>query len=111
MRIYNINPINFMAKKTPIVHSEPNAADLIKNQFYANIDGFLNNQYDKKEYLKLFSDDVDKIIKQNKMKDYTPIERKYINNLISMIDMSDNLGKIPDSYLKTGMENLKKYKK
>ncbi len=113
MRIYSINPINFMARRTPVQSSESpkKGAEFTKETFYGQIEGFLNQQYDEKKYLKMFSDGVDKIVKQNRMSEYTPVERKYISNLVSIIDMSENLSKIPDNYLKTNMENLLKLKK
>lgn len=113
MKVYNINPISFMAQKLPHTTTEPkkDGAKFTKDSFYSQIEGFLNKQYDKKKYLKLFSDGVDKIVKQNGMSEYTSVERKYISNLLSIMDMSENLSKIPDNYLKTSMENLLKYKK
>ncbi len=113
MRIYSINSVNFLAKKPPVQNTEhqKNSAKFTKENFYNQIDCFLKEQYDEKKYLKLFADSVDKIVKQNSMSEYTPIERKYISNLISIIDMSDNYNKIPNKYLKTNMENLLKFKK
>jgi len=113
MRILNINPINFMAKRTQVQHSEPQSASekFTKKSFYSQIEGYLQKQYNEEKYLKMFSDGVDKIVQQNSISEYTPIERKYISNLISIMDMSENLKKIPDNYLKTNMEHLLKFKK
>lgn len=113
MKIYSINPINFTAKKVSVQKPElPKTVErFTRDIFYSQIDGFLNKQYNEKEYMKLFSEGVDKIVKQDSISEYTPIERKYISNLLSIMDMSENSVKIPDNYLKTSMENLLKFKK
>lgn len=111
MKIYAVNPINFTAKK-PVVSKTEQAQNCIftKELFYSQIEGFLNNQYDKEKYFKMFSDGVDKIVKQQDIAQYNPIERKYISNLVSMIDMSDNLRNIPEQYLKKNMQELLAHK-
>ena len=112
MKIYNINPINFTAKKTIVTKKDLKPAEkFTKENFYNQIDGFMNNQIDKEKYFKMFSDGVDKIYKQQDILKYNPIERKYINNLVSLLDMSENHGSIPEQYLKKNMELLLAHKK
>ena len=111
MKIYNINPINFVERKNPIFTASNKDGKFTKESFYQQIEGFLNKKYSKEKYLKMFSDGISEISKQNSIQEYSSIERKYINNLVSIIDMSDNLKKIPDNYLKTNMEILLRSKK
>ena len=106
MNIYSISPINFTAKKPTISNSS-----FTKDEFYKQISDFLNQKTDKEEYFQKFFSSLDKVYKQGKITEFTPEERKYINNLVSIADMSGNSKIIPDQYLKKNMEELIKNRK
>ena len=114
MKIYNISPISYTAKKIPVSNTElKNTYEkFTKEDFYKQIDGFLHNEYKIDKYLTMFSQGVNKIIEQNSIQEYNSAERQYINNLFAIIDMSENLKSIPDDYFKHNMiELLEKCKK
>ncbi len=104
MKIYGISSITFSAKKNT-------NTKFTKDNLYSQIDGYLNNKYDKNTYLKKFSKGVEKIIEQKSNSDYNLIEKKYINNLVDLLDTKDGALRIPDNFLKTQMLELLKYKK
>ena len=98
MKIFSINTIPFMAQNKKN-NFKPNS---VKEDFYSHIKGFLNQNYDKKEYLKLFQQDVDALKKQS----VTPIEKKYIDNLLTTMDLTDKPAKISEQYIVNNMKKL-----
>lgn len=110
MKIYNINSINFSAsRKTNNLHSA--MVQNSRDEFYTNINGFLNKDYDKKEYLKLFSENVNKIKTNKEANLFSSTEKKYINDLLMTMDLADKLERISDKYLTESMTTLLKTKK
>ncbi len=98
MKIFSINTVPFMAQNKKN-NFKPNS---VKEDFYSHIKGFLNQNYDKKEYLKLFQQDVDALKKQS----VTPIEKKYIDNLLTTLDLTDKPAKISEQYIVNNMKKL-----
>ena len=97
MKIYSINTIPFMAQ-----NKKNNIKSNSVEDFYSHINGYLNRDYDKKEYLKLFQQDVDALKKQS----VTPIEKKYIDNLLTTMDLTDKPAKISEQYIVNNMKKL-----
>ena len=95
MKIQNISPLNFSAKK-------PENIKKTKKIFYDNIDKYLNKEISKKEYM-------DYIIKNHaRFKNNTPAENIYMNNLLTTLDLTGNPDNISDYYLSYCMTKLLK---
>lgn len=107
MKVYSINSTNFTAKKTQSTLSN---TENPRQRFCNQIDKFLNNKCTKKEYIDSFTKEINAVIINRQKNDFTLPERKYINNLISVLDISEGIEKIPDNYLKTNMLKLLKSK-
>ena len=63
------------------------------------------------EYLKLFSDIVNKIRKEKSYMNFTEAEKNYINDILMTMDLTANLDKISNSYITKNMLSLLKAKK
>lgn len=74
-----------------------------KDELYENISGFMNNKYDKNEYIHNFVESVNRI---DNFSEFNKIERDYISNLVMTLDSAENYDDIPDGYLKWLMNNL-----
>lgn len=112
MKIYSVNSAIFTAKKVNnSTMSSRSKSEYSKRDFYNDIDGFLNNKFNKESYVEKFSDGVDNIVRNRTTDKYNSAERAYINNLMSVIEMSEGIERIPDKYLRDCMQDLLKAKK
>lgn len=112
MHIYNTHMTNFMARKTMPVKKVNNIIQepktLKDEPFYNDIEKYLKKEINKEEYLKLFVNNF----KQNNFKDNNDIlEKKYINDLLTSIDLINSYKEIPDNYITERMLNLLQNKK
>lgn len=119
MKIYNSYSINFTAKrsfaKTRIERSDlTKIKKIIKNtknlqrDFYLDIQRYLDNTYAKKDYLKNF---IEKFKNNSFYTKYNNVEEKYINNILTTLDLAENPQEISDEYLTRNMLKLLKDKK
>lgn len=111
MKIFRIDRTNFQAK-LPVTKTQK-VTDKIytKQTFYEHIDRYLSNKMDKKAYLKNFSKGIDEVQARRGGAEFTPVEKKYINDLITTLDLTESLDKISDKYLTDNMKKLLEYKK
>ncbi len=113
MKVGQIYSNNFMAAKklTKINKLSKPVKKTTKDEFYRNIESFLKKDIDKMEYLKLFSDIVNKIRKEKSYMNFTEAEKNYINDILMTMDLTANLDKISNSYITKNMLSLLKAKK
>jgi len=83
----------------------------VKDEFYSYIYGFLNKKYDKMEYLKRFSNNINRIKKEKNSQLFNPYEKKYIDDMLMTMDLTKDLSNISDKFLAENMRNLLKSKK
>ena len=114
MKIYSINNLTFTAKvnirkdvkNKATTNNLPDVA--MKNTaLYEQIEKYLNNDLTKKQYIEDF---VKYYNSFGYKADYNVHEKYYVNNLLTEIDTTENLNKIPDKYLKEKMKELLKVK-
>lgn len=109
MKINKITSTNFMAHtkqvSSQIKKGTGNAVTNVCNRetFYKQIDKYMRGKYSQKEYLKHFTNNIQNIKDAN---EFTNIEKKYINDLIVTMDMTEDFSKIPDEYLRYRMKQL-----
>ena len=108
MKIYQTNLISFGAGRR-VSYSTPKAT--VKDKFYANIDGYVNKEYDKQEYIQRFLKDVDSIIREKKANEFSVYEKKYINSVLNAVDLSEKIDSISDKFMKDNINYLLKNKK
>jgi hypothetical protein len=113
MQIYNYNSTIFTAKKLPAEKSLKTVATKLKSDTFSNkenlyndIEKYLKKDISKEEYFKFL---IEKI-KNNSYYVSDRVEEKYVNDMLTTLDLVVNTKKIPDEYLKRKMENLLKYK-
>ena len=112
MKVYSIDRINFQANKLPPVKTIKTAPETFtKEIFYEHIKQYLSNGMNKKEYLKKFLSGIDAIQARKGGAEFTPVEKKYINDLITTLDLTESLDKISDRYLTENMKKLLDNKK
>ena len=112
MQIYGYGTTVFMAKKniTKFCKTKVENHDAFIKQnndiFYKNIEQFLKKEINKDEYFKSLLDGI-------KNKTFIPknkIEAKYLNDMLTTLDLSGKIKDIPDEYMIKNMQNLLKYK-
>lgn len=111
MQIYNYNSTIFTAKKasTKNLKKVLKSDTLANNQddLYFDIEKYLKKDITKEEYFKIFKEKV----KNNPNISNNRIENKYINDMLTTLDLVGNTKNIPDKYLIQNMEFLLNYKK
>ena len=112
MQIYSCNPMMFMAREMPKISKEKinklavDTFESNKEIFYIDIDKFLNKDIGKKEYFESLLNNV-----KNTTKKPNKYELKYINNMLTTLDIVGSPEDIPEAYLIKNMQNLLKHKK
>ena len=106
MLIQKTNNISFTAKYTFAKSKVKQnfSKDAKKNLIlYNDIKTYLSKDCSKIEYLNKFSKNFNTMEQEIK---YNNAEKKYINNLLITLDLSENWKKIPDNSLKESMQEL-----
>ena len=113
MQIYACNSTMFMAKKMPKISKEKInnlAVDTFeknnKEIFYKDIDKYLKRDIGKKEYFENLLNNI-----KNTTKKPNKYESKYIDDMLTTLDIVGDPEDIPEVYLIKNMQNLLKHKK
>lgn len=100
MQVFNINSTIFTAKTNPQIkkfHNNIKKQNINKKDvFYDDINKFLTKEYSKEEYLTSFIKNVENNAYLEKNSN---IEKKYINDLLTSIDLTNNYKDIPNQYI------------
>jgi len=116
MKIYNnINNLNFFAKKNVLkmttkqkeyTFAKP-PKSLVKDDFFADIENYMNGTMSKEQYLKTFLDKV-----KNHSYDFSQnrLAEKYKNDLLTDLDFAYSFKNISDKHLTEEMIKLLKSK-
>ena len=112
MKIYAINSINFTAKSNkPPVNDvkkiQQSIDDLKTTKLYAPIDKYLKEEYNTKEYINSFKDFYKEFYKEFKhYEKLSSSEMKYVIDMMTTIDLTPNVNKIPRNYITDKMQKL-----
>ena len=106
MNIYSNYSINFMAGKNSLKSKmAKKTANSVKDNFakknnplYDDINNFLERKCSKEDYIKTLVKKVNNNEYANVMQN-NPLERKYVNDILTTIDLNRYAKDIPDTYL------------
>lgn len=79
-----------------------NLNDDTRKGLYSNIDSYLTKKFSKKEFLLA----LNKLAIDIDNKKLNTAEKKYLNDMLTTMDLSDNFEKIPDKYIVKNIEKL-----
>ena len=106
MYIQNIACNSFYGTRSNFIYTKKHVpavkADL-KEEFYGDIDKYLDRTYNKKRYFSSLGNCVKAL---ENLDNFTEAEKQYLDELIVAIDEAGGIDKIPEEYLRTLMENL-----
>ena len=86
--IYNSKTIKSVQKNTQKIQNT--------DYFYEDMKKFLNKEYSKDEYLKTF---INRLEQSSYAERSNNVEKKYINDLLTSIDLANSYKEIPDNYI------------
>lgn len=112
MKINSNYSINFTAKKNvlnseAIKNTKKYTFAKSPNELYGDIDKFLSKKYTNEQYLTVFMEKVN----SNAYNEDSNVEKKYVNDILTSIDLNRSYKDIPDEYLKVKMLKLLDSKK
>lgn len=118
MNIYSNYSVNFMSGKNTLkTQMTKKATNVVKknevknsNAFYDDINKFLDRKCSKEDYLKTLVKKVNNNEYANVIQN-NHLERKYVNDMLTTIDLSRYVKDIPDEYLTSKMLKLLESKK
>ena len=112
MHIYATNSVKFTSANRIIKPQKPypeiigkirnDLNDDTRKSLYNNIDSYLTKKFSKKEFLLA----LNKLAIDIDNKKLNIAEKKYINDMLTTMDLSDNFEKIPDKYIVKNIEKL-----